>query len=652
MQLRPLLLSLTAGVLATLLIPASPCCAQPGPATDQVNSPAAPIDASQPTPEEQRRLDQRAAQLSRRYKRFERTLLDMAQYMQRTDPVRADLLRRAIRMSKEDRIAQQLERIAEELEKDAKGEEVALGGVIDRQSEAMIRLNAMLELLQSEDRRAQIEREKKRIKDLLKDLGKLIAKEKDVRAATERGENTDALAGQQKKVADETGKLVNKIDAQDAKRAGESKDGKTKDGKPGDPKDGKPGDPKDGKPGDPKDGKPGDPKDGKPKDGKPGDPKDGKPKDGKPGDPKDGKPKDGKPGDPKDGKPKDGKPKDGKPGDPKDGKPKDGKPKDGKPKDGSPGAGKPKPAPPSQKLPPKGGGGKKPPADPNQEPPDPDTPVDLPPRTAGREEIEQARLEMERAIEELKRQSRDNASKAQDEALKKLIAAKEKLEEILRQLREEERELLLAALEARFQKMLALQKIVRAGTVNLNRTPKSNWIGTQVTQLKDLTAKENEIAFEALKALEILKEEGSSVAFPEAVLQIREDMLHVAARLEGEDVGQLTQDIEAEIIEALEEMVEALQKELEKSKGKKKKPKKSSGTPPDPSLVDKLAELKMLRSLQLRINRRTRRLARLIKDGEQATEEEADVVRQLQELAGRQSRIQRATYDIATGRNQ
>ena len=56
----------------------------------------------------------------------------------------------------------------------------------------------------------------------------------------------------------------------------------------------------------------------------------------------------------------------------------------------------------------------------------------------------------------------------------------------------------------------------------------------------------------------------------------------------------------------------------------------------------------MLRSLQLRINRRTRRLGRLI-DGDQATEDE--VIQQLKTLAKRQQRIQEATYDLATGKN-
>ena len=56
----------------------------------------------------------------------------------------------------------------------------------------------------------------------------------------------------------------------------------------------------------------------------------------------------------------------------------------------------------------------------------------------------------------------------------------------------------------------------------------------------------------------------------------------------------------------------------------------------------------MLKSLQLRINSRTLKLGQLY-NGEQATQ--PDVVRQVQELSNRQARIQKATYDLAVGKN-
>ena len=103
----------------------------------------------------------------------------------------------------------------------------------------------------------------------------------------------------------------------------------------------------------------------------------------------------------------------------------------------------------------------------------------------------------------------------------------------------------------------------------------------------------------------LLQEEGSSVAFPEAVEQMRDNMLEVAHRLEAADTGDTTQIIEQLIVETLEEMIFALQKEMEKLKQQEGEPP-PPGEPQDPPLVDLLAELKMIRSLQNQINRLTR----------------------------------------------
>ena len=119
--------------------------------------------------------------------------------------------------------------------------------------------------------------------------------------------------------------------------------------------------------------------------------------------------------------------------------------------------------------------------------------------------------------------------------------------------------------------------------------------------------------------------------------------------LDQGQAGELTQTLEQAVIEAIEEMVDALQKEMEKQKEQEQQQsEQQEGQPQDKPLVDALSELKMLRSLQLRINRRTRQLGRMI-EGDQA--DDSAVLKQLKTLSGRQSRVQRATYDLSTGRN-
>lgn len=548
-----------------------------------------------------------------RYKRFNLTLQQMAEILRKQDPERADLLFRALGKSQETRIEDQMNLIFSLLNK----EQPQLGEAIDRQEELVGQLKNLLDLLQSEDRRSEIEKEKLRLQELLKDINKLIGKEKDIRAGTERGDDTKKLAEKQGDAAKQADQLGKKIDKQDAEKNGEATPD-SKNQKPGSKSE-------DSKNGEQK------PEDKNPKpdgDDKKTDKSD-KPSDDK-------KPEDSKPSDMNKsdkGGEKSDKPMDGS----KPPKSSDKKPQ-GKPQEGSP-DNPPMPMPDGKE--PKEG--QQPDSDQNQQP-DPKKQ-----KTPGRKQLEESRDAMQRAIEELKKKQPDNASKEQDDAIRKLMEAKEKIEEILRQLREEEQKLMLAALEARFKKMLAAQLIIYHDTVRLSKAGESEKASAQAHAVK-LSQGEQEILIDADKALILLKEEGSSIAFPESVAGIRQDVQNLVGWLRDAKVGELTQAVEKDVIEALEELIEALQKEMEKSDEDKKKQQQQQQQDQEQSqpLVDQLAELKMLRSLQLRVNRRTKQLGRTF-EGEQATQEEA--VQQLQQLSGRQSRIQQATSDLVKGKN-
>jgi hypothetical protein len=72
------------------------------------------------------------------------------------------------------------------------------------------------------------------------------------------------------------------------------------------------------------------------------------------------------------------------------------------------------------------------------------------------------------------------------------------------------------------------------------------------------------------------------------------------------------------------------------------------GEPQDPPLVDMIEEVKMIRALQMRINRRTQRYAEMI--GGNIAEDPELIVR-LRDLADRQSRVHKATRDLHLGTN-
>ena len=257
---------------------------------------------------------------------------------------------------------------------------------------------------------------------------------------------------------------------------------------------------------------------------------------------------------------------------------------------------------------------------------------------------------MKDAEENLKKAQREGAVEDQEKALEKLRQAKAELEEILRQLREEEIRRMLAILEARFKKMLELQRQVYDGTVRVDQVPKAQRSHSHEIEASRLSSKEMEIVMEADKALALLHEDGTAVAFTEATSQVREDMEQVVGRLAQVMVGQTTQDIELDIIAALEEMIEALQKEIKKMDDKKSPPgNPPPGQPQDPPLVDLLAEMKMIRALQMRVNRRTQRYSKLV-EADKSTEN-AELKEALRRLADREQRIHKITRDIETGRN-
>ncbi|HIF31296.1 MAG TPA: hypothetical protein EYQ75_06440 [Planctomycetaceae bacterium] len=260
--------------------------------------------------------------------------------------------------------------------------------------------------------------------------------------------------------------------------------------------------------------------------------------------------------------------------------------------------------------------------------------------------------EAQRKLEEAKR---DEAAKAQEEAKEELIKAKAELEEILRQLREEEIARTLALLESRFRKMWEAQVQVYETTMRLDQIPDSDRGREFAIRSNNLSGDQRKILVEADKALLLLREEGSSIAFTESVEQIRDEMEYVSERLANVKVDFLTQESEEEIIATLEEMIEALQqaqKELEDSDSKPPPP----GPPPPPGedpLVDQLAELRMIRSLQKRVYTRTKRYARMLKSelDEVGQAETDDLVKALFNLSRREDRIREIVRDIHLGRN-
>jgi hypothetical protein len=548
--------------------------------------------------------------LKQQFKDFTTDLLRLAQRLENSpkaeDRDKAQALKNALKSASEQGIEVKFTTLILALKTSNAFKNIdTLQGVLTQNQEIRDDLRKLIDVLLKDDRESALRKEREEVQKLLEKLKEVIEKQERVQANTELGKlgKTD-IAKAQNKVTKETKDLV------DPKKAGDPKDGKdSKDGKGKDGKDSKDGDPKDGKG---KDSKDGDPKDGKGKDSKGGDPKDGKGKDSKGGDPKDGKGKDSKGGDPKDGKG----------GDPMDSK-----------------AGE------SADM-----------------PPNPETQI-------AKKQIQEGVKEQEAAEKKIEKDDKQGASEDQAKAVDKLKQAQKKLEELLKQLREEEIERLLAQLQGRCEKMLAMQIAVKDGTVALDKiitgNPDKKSSRAEDQKALELSDKEDEISKEANKALNLIEAEGSAVAFAEVFKQVLGDMNTTAGRLRRADVGEVTVAIENDIIDALKEMVAALKKARKDNQEPKPPmppmPPSSGGSPPDQKLIDMIAELKMIRSMQIRVNNRTTIYGKQI-EGEQVPniskvadakekEKAVGVRKEFKDLSTRQQKLSKVTEDIAKGRN-
>ncbi|MCC9604450.1 hypothetical protein LOC68_27980 [Blastopirellula sp. JC732] len=594
-------------------------------------------------------LAERQARLAQGFSRLEDLMIKMAEIDEIENPERAKLLREAAHASKDKLIRSQLETLVAILG-DGK-----LKRAVDGQKDVSKDLNNLLQLLQSENRDDELKSEQERIREYIKETKKLLNRQRSLQGRTEGGENSERLSDGQDQLSQDAAKLAQRMKENEEPEAeGESSEGEGEEGeqqpgekKPSEEGESKPSEgemkPSDGegeqKPSDGSESKPGESGESKPGENKPGEEEMKKPGDEESGEKKPGE--ESKPGEQKPGEQKPGEQKPGEPM-PSEGEPQEGEPKEGKPQQGQPQQGQPQQGQPQQ-------GDQQQGQDQQQQQQQPDFPA--------RKRVEEAQRRMEEAKKKLDEKKTPEAIEEQKQAETELAKAIAELEEVLRQLREEEIERVLARLEARFSKMLEMQLKVYDDSERLSQVPEAQRGAAEDIQAGKLAFSEKQIVLEADKAMTLLQEEGSSIAFPEALQQLRDDMENIADRLSQSKVDPLTLTLEQDVIDTLEELLAALkqaQKEQEERKQQQQQQQQQQGQPQDEALVNKIQELKLIKSMQVRINQRTERYAKLLRDVDdevgQATSEE--VLDALRELAQRQQRVYQITQDNVLGKNQ
>jgi hypothetical protein len=631
--------------------------AQPTPKPAAPAAPASDVDVKE--------LIARQQQLERQYKSFTTNLLSLAQKLEKSDRIedkdKARALRKAIELADKEGVDNKFTILLRTLTKSAGDPSVAEINSAKNQNDDLIKaLREILAILQSDDELARIKAEKEFLEKLLADLNSIIRGEKilDSRANSGKGDPKQ-LAKDSDKLKGATGALADKMGAAKTGKPGAEGEPKASD-KPGKPDDEGQGENKNDtdkpKADDRDNPNKSDPMKGDGSEGKPS--KGGPPSDG--GKPSKGSPMDGagsasKPmGDPKkepmtgdktaQKPPAESRNKEDNKGDQK-GSASKSPPSDqqasnksqGSPSDGSP-SGSPKPSgspsgsPPSGSPPPQG------------------------PKAPGAEDVKKAIPDEENATANLDKDKRKEASEDINKAIENLQKAREELERRLKQLREQELERILANLEQRVNKMLQMQIAVKAATEGIHaqvqKHPEKKPQPVDFQNAQKQEDQEAEIISEADKAINLLLNEGSAVAFPAVFEEVRKDMFRVKERLHDANVGEDTQSIEQDIIDALTHMRDALKK-AQQELGKSPPPPPGGPQPDQPQLqklLDEIAELKMIRELQKQVNARTKRYGEKTPDAEQS--DDGQIKKELKDLGDRQERIETMVNNIVTKKNQ
>ncbi|WP_428303975.1 hypothetical protein [Lacipirellula sp.] len=586
--------------------------------------------AAQPGSDES--LAQIEARLAERFARLETLVERQAELSRGTQPRRATLLRQLITQSRSRDVNGQFNKVIAALEQES------FSSAIDGQASLETELNKLLELLLQEDRDRQIDSERKRVSRYLQDVNRLIRMQRGVKARTDGGDDDKELSKDQQAVGDKTDKLGDEIEDSEkmaAQKAAESQESSEKNSESPQSKSGESQSDSESKG-----------EEGKQSEGKESSKSDEaensektdeeKSNEGKPADEDSKEKEESKPSDSKQGesKPSDG---ESKPSESGESESSESQPSESQPSEGQQSQSKPSQGSPSEQQPGQSG---------EQSPQNGEQPPDNPMQRAA-QKLRQAQQRMAEAQKKLEESQRDGAVEEQSKAVEELEQAKAELERILRQLREEELERMLVLLEARFRKMLDEQIEVYDETKKLDAASQKAPAHELEIASGRLARKETLIVREADRALVLLREDGTSTAFPEAIEQARDDMESIAERLRETRVDLITQGLEEDVIAALEETLAALQQALKDLREQKQQgqPQQGGGEPGEKPLVDQLAELRMIRSLQVRVNKRTQQYGAMI-EGEQA--EDTDLIEAIEGLAVRQQKIFQATRELNT----
>ena len=185
---RACILIVSVATICSALLTNQPAFAWQSVQTQTAGKPNPAADDSKLS-EEQRRL-------AEQYRQFEDKMFSLYEHERENNPIRSQLLQRAFQKSQENRTTAELQLISGLLDQaNLKDAEIS-------QEKVLKQLNALLDLLQSEDRGKRIRDDILRHQDYLKEVERLQRMERGLRGQAENGSDAKKIAGDQENVVE------------------------------------------------------------------------------------------------------------------------------------------------------------------------------------------------------------------------------------------------------------------------------------------------------------------------------------------------------------------------------------------------------------------------------------------------------------------
>jgi len=242
--------------------------------------------------------------------------------------------------------------------------------------------------------------------------------------------------------------------------------------------------------------------------------------------------------------------------------------------------------------------------------------------------------------------SQSGAKSSEEEAEQDLKDALENLDQFQQQMAQQNRNEQLFQIEQELKKMLAAQKDILGKTQDVEKQRPAP--AEALPRRAKLMAKQ--VFGDQLKLSDsttvVVKKLAEAPVFQFVLQEAVNDMTEAATRLDKEDSGAVTQEIQDDAIRQLSDLIEALRKERTKPRQQGGGGGGGGGKQP---LVPPLAELKMLQLMQRNVNTQTKKvdedIAKSRAEGQDVNKDQRDRLRRAAVKEGETARITKHIAD-------